>query len=339
MANIANHEEGSESDLSKVVLDTFRWMILARTFEDRISNIYRSGKIFGGVYVGKGQEAFSASMAINLVKGQDVYSPLIRDMAGRSAFGEPLVDAARTYMGSSNGPTKGRDGNVHRGNPREGMPTMISHLGAMISVVSGVLFARRIKGTLNNSVGATTIGDGGTSTGAFHEALNLAAVEKLPLIVSIANNQFAYSTPTSKQFACHDLVDKAVGYGVNGINVDGTDLIDCIQGFQSCIQKARAGEGPQIVVGNLLRLSGHGEHDDAPYISEEIKKSKLGIDCLKKSEKRILDEGWCNQNDIDDMFKNAVNEVNSAIETAESESAPDPYSHDWNAYSSVKFDQ
>ena len=159
-------------------------------------------------------------MAINLVKGKDIYSPLIRDMAGRSAFGEPLVDAARTYMGSSKGPTKGRDGNVHRGNPKEGMPAMISHLGAMISVVNGMLFARRMKGVLNDSVGATCIGDGGTSTGAFHEALNLAAVEKLPLIISIANNQFAYSTPTSKQFACENLVDKAIGYGISGIEVD-----------------------------------------------------------------------------------------------------------------------
>ena len=339
MANSANQEEKSENDLSEVVLNTFRWMILARTFEDRISNIYRSGKIFGGVYVGKGQEAFSASMAINLVKGQDIYSPLIRDMAGRAAFGEPLVDAARTYLGSSNGPTKGRDGNVHRGYPREGMPTMISHLGAMISVVSGILFARRIKGTINNSVGATSIGDGATSTGAFHEALNLAAVEKLPLIVSIANNQFAYSTPTSKQFACNELVDKAIGYGVNGISVDGTDLVDCIQGFRDCIEKARSGGGPQIVIGNLLRLSGHGEHDDAPYISEEMKKSKLGLDCLNKSGKRILDEGWCSQSDIDDMFKESENEVNAAIKIAESESAPDPYSHDWSAYSSSNFDQ
>ena len=139
MANVANGEENLRSSLSELVLDAFRWMVLARTFEDKVSSIYKAGKIVGGVYVGKGQEAFSAAMAINLVKGKDIYSPLIRDMAGRSAFGEPLVDAARTYMGSSKGPTKGRDGNVHRGNPKEGMPAMISHLGAMISVVNGML--------------------------------------------------------------------------------------------------------------------------------------------------------------------------------------------------------
>jgi pyruvate dehydrogenase E1 component alpha subunit/2-oxoisovalerate dehydrogenase E1 component alpha subunit len=134
-------------------------------------------------------------------------------------------------------------------------------------------------------------------------------------------------------------VDKAIGYGVNGMSVDGTDLVGCIQGFRSCIEKARSGEGPQMVIGNLLRLSGHGEHDDAPYISEEMKKSKLGLDCLNKSGKRILDEGWCSQSDIDDMFKDAENEVNAAIKIAGSESAPDPYSHDWSAYSSSKFEQ
>ena len=278
-------------------------------------------------------------MAINLVKGKDIYSPLIRDMAGRSAFGEPLVDAARTYMGSSKGPTKGRDGNVHRGNPKEGMPAMISHLGAMISVVNGMLFARRMKGILNDSVGATCIGDGGTSTGAFHEALNLAAVEKLPLIVSIANNQFAYSTPTSKQFACENLVDKAIGYGISGIEVDGTDLVECVKGFQSCITKARAGEGPQLVVGNLLRLSGHGEHDDAPYISEKLKKSKLAEDCIQKAHQRILDEGWATQKDIDEIYSLSESNVQTAVELAEYEKAPDPYSHKWSAYSSCNFNK
>ena len=339
MANVANGEENLRSSLSELVLDAFRWMVLARTFEDKVSSIYKAGKIVGGVYVGKGQEAFSAAMAINLVKGKDIYSPLIRDMAGRSAFGEPLVDAARTYMGSSKGPTKGRDGNVHRGNPKEGMPAMISHLGAMISVVNGMLFAKRMKGVLNDSVGATCIGDGGTSTGAFHEALNLAAVEKLPLIISIANNQFAYSTPTSKQFACENLVDKAIGYGVSGMEVDGTDIVDCVEGFLSCISKARAGEGPQLVVGNLLRLSGHGEHDDAPYISEKLKKSKLAEDCIQKAHQRILDEGWATQKDIDEIYGISESNVKTAIEIAESEKAPDPYSHEWSAYSSSNFNK
>ncbi|MDP6858288.1 MAG: thiamine pyrophosphate-dependent dehydrogenase E1 component subunit alpha [Verrucomicrobiales bacterium] len=337
MANSANQNQEPSGKLSTIAVDTYRWMILARTFEDRISNIYRAGKIIGGVYVGKGQEAFSASLASQLVKGQDIYSPLIRDMAGRAAFGEPLIDAARTYLGSAQGPTVGRDGNVHRGNSQEGMPTMISHLGAMISVVSGMLFARRLRKQLNTVVGATCIGDGATSTGAFHEALNMAAVEKLPLIISIANNQFAYSTPTDRQFACNELVDRAAGYGVNGININGTDLIECIKGFEKAISLARAGEGPQIVVGNLLRLSGHGEHDDSPYISDELRSSDLGQDCLLKAKDKIIEESWCTEKECNEIQAQATTEVNAAIAQAESEKGPNPYSHDWNAYSSPAF--
>jgi hypothetical protein len=122
---------------------------------------------------------------------------------------------------------------------------MISHLGSLVSVVAGALFARRLKGTLGDSVGATSIGDGGTSTGAFHEGMNMAAVEKLPLVVSIANNQYAYSTPTNRQFACENLVDRAKGYGVEGYSIDGTDLLACVITFRTAFQRARAGHGPR----------------------------------------------------------------------------------------------
>ena len=130
--------------------------------------------------------------------------------------------------------------------------------------------ARRFKG-VTEVVGASSIGDGGTSTGAFHEALNLAAIEKLPLVIAIANNQFAYSTPNDRQFACRDLVDKAIGYGFEGHSVDGHDLAACLEVFQLASDKARRGEGPQMVVGSMLRLCGHGEHDDASYVPPDVK--------------------------------------------------------------------
>src|SRR6266481_1867783 len=152
-----------------------RWMLLARTLDEKFAALYRAGKIHGGVFLGRGQEALSAALGINLTKS-DVFAPLIRDGAGRLAFGETILDAVRTYLGSSLGPMRGRDGNVHRGNPREGYLAMISHLGAMISVVNGVLLARRFKGS-TGAVGAACVGEGGTSTGSFHEALNQAAVE------------------------------------------------------------------------------------------------------------------------------------------------------------------
>ena len=181
----------------------------------------------------------SAAIGVSLKKG-DVFAPLIRDAAGRLAFGETVLDAARTYLGSALGPMRGRDGNVHRGKPKEGYLPMISHLGAMISVVNGMLLARRLK-NIPGTVGVACVGDGATSTGAFHEALNQAAVEKLPLVLVVANNQYAYSTPTSRQFACHDLADKAVGYGVEVDSVDGTDLAACLKTVGQAVAQARGG--------------------------------------------------------------------------------------------------
>src|SRR3989454_11749133 len=137
----------------------FRWMLLARTLDDKFAGLYRAGKIHGGVFLGRGQEALSVSVGLSLQKG-DVFAPLIRDGAGRLAFGEPLLDAVRTYLGSPLGPMRGRDGNVHRGRPKEGLLPMISHLGAMISVVNGALIARRFKGDTGR-VGAVCLGEGG----------------------------------------------------------------------------------------------------------------------------------------------------------------------------------
>jgi TPP-dependent pyruvate/acetoin dehydrogenase alpha subunit len=171
-------------------LSAFRFMLLARMLDDKFAALSRSGKINGGVFLGRGQEALSAAIGVSLQKG-DVFAPLIRDAAGRFAFGETVLDSVRTYMGSPLGPMRARDGNVHRGYPLEGLLPMISHLGAMIAVVNGILFARRLQKKFG-TVGAACIGDGATSTGSFHEALNQAAVEKLPLILVIADNQKAY---------------------------------------------------------------------------------------------------------------------------------------------------
>src|SRR5215471_8006791 len=178
-------------------LKAYRIMLLARLLDDKFASLYRMGKIHGGVFLGRGQEALSVATGLALRKG-DVFAPLIRDAAGRLAFGEPILDAVRNYLGSPLGPMRARDGNVHRGRPKEGLLPMISHLGAMISVVNGALLARRFKG-VTGTVGAACIGEGATSTGAFHEALNQAAVEKLPLVLIVADNQFAYSTPTELQ--------------------------------------------------------------------------------------------------------------------------------------------
>src|SRR5881394_194805 len=152
-------------------LEAFRWILLARTLEEKLVSLYRGGLITGGVYIGKGQEAVSVACGLFLQKS-DIFAPLIRDQAGRFAFGENLLDFTRTYLGSRLGPMRGRDGNIHRGRPRDGAYAMISHLGAMVPVVAGALLAHRMRGIVG-TVGATCIGDGGTSTGAFHEGLNM----------------------------------------------------------------------------------------------------------------------------------------------------------------------
>ena len=314
-------------------VSAYRWMLLARRMEEKITCLYHAGKIVGGVYLGRGQEAFSAALGVSLRRRKDVFSPLIRDMAGRLAFGEPLLDPARTYLGSVLGPMRGRDGNIHRGRPAEGMPAMISHLGSMVSVVCGMLVARRFKGDVE-AVGAACIGDGATSTGSFHEAVNLAAVEKLPLVIAVANNQFAYSTPTDRQFACADLVDRAIGYGIDGHRVDGTDLAECLEVFGRAVARARAGHGPQLVVGRLLRLTGHGAHDDATYVPEALKQTELGRDCLERARQHLLDHGLATVAELEQWDREAVHDVQLAVATAQKDPVPEAAGEDWRALSS-----
>jgi pyruvate dehydrogenase E1 component alpha subunit/2-oxoisovalerate dehydrogenase E1 component alpha subunit len=310
-------------------------MVHARSFEEKLAALYRSGKIVGGVYVGRGQEAFSGALGAQLdQKRGDVFAGLIRDQAGRAAFGEPLINAARTYLGSALGPTKGRDGNVHRGLPLKGLPAMISHLGSLIPVVNGMLMAKRIRGQ-TDVVGGATIGEGGTSTGAFHEAMNQAAVEKLPIVIAVANNQYAYSTPESRQFACEDLVDRAKGYGVAGYSIDGTDPMACVATFSEAINKARSGEGPQMVVGKLLRLSGHGEHDDAFYVTKSVKEDHYGRDCIDVAKSQLIEKNWMTEKEITAQLARIHDEIEDIIALAHSEPSPNPFSEDWNPLTSA----
>jgi pyruvate dehydrogenase E1 component alpha subunit/2-oxoisovalerate dehydrogenase E1 component alpha subunit len=244
-----------------------------------------------------------------------------------------VLDAVRTYLGSPLGPMRSREGNVHRGKPKEGLLPMISHLGAMISVVNGMLMARRFNGVAD-TVGAACIGEGATSTGAVHEALNQASVERLPLVLVVANNHYAYSTSTDRQFACESLVDRAVGYGIEGRAVDGTDLDACLSVLGEAVQRARDGHGPQLVVASLLRLCGHGEHDDASYIDPRLRQSAVGRDCLDVAREQLIDRGWAVETNFDAWRSEAVAKVEEAVSKVQREGGPDPYKEDWNALSS-----
>ena len=313
-------------------LEAYRYILLARVLDDKFASLYRMGKIHGGVFLGRGQEALSVAAGLALRKG-DVFAPLIRDAAGRIAFGEPIVDAVRTYLGSPLGPMRARDGNVHRGRPESGILPMISHLGAMISVVNGVLLANRMKG-ISGTVGLASIGEGGTSTGAFHEALNQAGVERFPLVVVVANNGYAYSTPNERQLACQTLELKAPGYGFRSHSVDGTDLSACLSVMNVAVSEARAGGGPQLVIARLLRLCGHGEHDDAGYVDPRLKESTLGRDCLKVAEHHLMARGWASTQDLAVWREAAVEEVEGVVAQVQREDGPDPYAEEWRALAS-----
>ena len=322
-AAVRSIQEGTDARMERLG----RAMVRARLLEDKLGSLYRAGRIVGGVYLGRGQEALSGAGGVALRKG-DIFAPLIRDMAGRLAFGEPMEDALRAYLGSRLGPMKGRDGNIHRGDLSRGILPMISHLGAMVSTLAGVLMAKRMKGE-KGKVGLTCAGDGATSTGSFHEGLNLAAVERLPLVVVVADNGYAYSTPNERQFACADLVDRARGYGVQGHSVDGTDPWACVEVLQGAVDRARGGEGPQLVVGKLLRLCGHGEHDDGLYVDSKIQRSERGRDCVQVMESEMKKRGsgkaW------ESWRAEAQAEVEASVIKVSAEPVPDPFEEDWSA--------
>ncbi len=312
-----------------------RTMVLARVLDDKLAALYLSGGIPGGsVFTGRGQEAFSAAGATWLRPG-DVYAPLIRDMAGRLAFGESPLDAIRTHLGRSTGPMRGRDGNIHRGQPRRGELAMISHLGASVGVVAGWLLAKRLAGEAGAAqdlaVGMACVGDGAMNTGALHEGLNMAAVERLPLVLCVADNQVAYSTFSERTYACRALADRAIGYGVGVRTCDGTDADACLRTCHEAVAAARSGAGPQMVVATLLRLAGHGMHDDAAYVPAELK-SRFG-DCVQLYERTLRTDGGLDEAAATAIWEQARAQVAAALAQAQAEPTPDPAREDWRALS------
>ena len=254
----------------------------------------------------------------------DVFAPDSR--YGRPAFGESLLDATRTYLGRVTGPMRGRDGNIHRGNVKQGLLPMISHLGAMVSTVNGMLFARRLKGA-PMGVGGASIGEGGMNTGALHEAVNQAAIERLPLVLVVADNGYAYSTPSQQSYLCDDLADRAVGYGIAEHRCDGTDFDACRVAVDAAVAAARGGAGPQLVSAKLVRICGHGEHDDATYADPELVAS-VG-DCLAKAVTVLESDGTLNQAQLATYEADVKAAIDAGGDQALSEPIPDPHTETW----------
>ena len=241
-------------------------MKLNRMLEERLGNLYRQGKVVGGLYSSRGQEATSVGSAYAL-EPQDFMGPLIRNLGSMLVRGVQPREVMMQYMAKGGSPTGGKDGNTHFGDLSRGLVAPISMLGALIPVMAGVALAGRMQG--RDLVALTYIGDGGTSTGDFHEGLNLAAVLGVPLVVIAEHNGYAYSTPTSRQMRIQDIAARAAAYGIPGEIVDGNDVLAVHAVTKRAVERARAGGGPTLIESKTFRMKGHAEHDDAGYVPPE----------------------------------------------------------------------
>ncbi|MDQ2979277.1 MAG: thiamine pyrophosphate-dependent dehydrogenase E1 component subunit alpha [Acidobacteriota bacterium] len=244
-------------------LDLYRLLRLNRTLEEKLVNLYRQGKVVGGLYRSLGQEATSVGTAYALSKG-DILGPLIRNLGSVLVMGFSPRDVLAQHMARASSPSAGKDCNLHFGTPERGVISSISMLGALVPVMAGIALGSRLQ--KKNVVAMTYIGDGGTSTGPFHEGLNFAAVQRLPLIVVAENNGWAYSTPFRKQTAARCLADRAAAYGIPGETVDGNDVLAVYRAARRAVDRARAGEGPTLLEAKTYRMKGHAEHDGQAYV-------------------------------------------------------------------------
>lgn len=248
--------------------ELYYYMRLNRSLEDRLVNLFKQNKVVGGLYGSLGQEATSVGTAYALGPG-DWIAPMIRNVGALLVRGYPPRDIFTQYMARYTSPTLGKDGTSHFGDLKvRHVVSPISMLGDLIPVMTGVAMAGRYLG--QNIVAMTWIGDGGTSTGAFHEGMNLAAVQKAPLVLVIENNQWAYSTPVSRQVPVRDLADRAKAYGIASYIVDGNDVVAVYETSRKAVEQCRAGDGPVIIESKTMRMRGHAQHDPAEYVPKEM---------------------------------------------------------------------
>ncbi len=298
-------------------LELYRWMALNRTVEERLVSFYRQNKVVGGVYRSLGQEAISVGTAAAL-EPQDVVAPLIRNAGVFLMRGYRPRDLFMQYMAKAGSPTGGRDCNTHFGDVSKGVIAPISMLGAMIPVCAGIAWAGREQG--KNLVAMTYIGDGGTSTGDFHEGMNLAAVWKLPLVVVGEHNQYAYSTPTSQQMAITDLADRAKAYGIPAETVDGNDVLVVFEAARRAVQHARSGQGPFFLECKTMRMRGHAEHDDARYVPPALFEEWRTRDPLDRLRKRLASQSA----QLEVIDQEVEREVEAEARLADESPMPDP---------------
>jgi len=298
------------------------YMALTRELEDRIERkLYRQGKVVGGVYVGRGQEAIGVGSCIQTRPG-DVICPSHRDMGAFLIRGMSPARILAQYMGRRDGYTRGRDGNMHMGDLDSHVIAFVSMLADNVPLAAGIGLAFKIR--REDHVVLCYFGDGATSRGDWHEGLNLASVQKLPVVYICNNNQYAYSTPVSAQMAVKHVADRAAAYAMPGETIDGNDVLAVHESVGKAIARARVGEGPSLIECLTFRMTGHSAHDDAGYVPKELFKEWEAKDPIRRYEQLLVQGQILKSSDCEWIRRSAVEEVDRAVEWAEQNPYPDP---------------
>jgi pyruvate dehydrogenase E1 component alpha subunit/2-oxoisovalerate dehydrogenase E1 component alpha subunit len=297
------------------LLDLYYYMRLTRTLEERLVALYRQTKVVGGLFRSLGQEADAVGSTFALER-RDIMSPLIRNLGSMLVKGATPVEVLRQYMAKGDSPTRGRELNIHFGDLDRGFIGQISPLGDMVPVMAGVTLTFKMR--REDRVGLVYVGDGATSTGAFHEGINFAAVQRCPLVVIVENNRYAYSTPTARQSAVAQFVDKAVGYGVPGEQADGNDVLAVYDVTKGAVDRARRGEGVTLIELMTFRRKGHAEHDNQSYVPDgEIEWWEQNNDPLARYVTRLTTELGFSGADVTAIDDRVVRDVDEATDIAE----------------------
>jgi pyruvate dehydrogenase E1 component alpha subunit/2-oxoisovalerate dehydrogenase E1 component alpha subunit len=304
------------------LLELYYWMRLTRTLEERLVNLYRQTKVVGGLFRSLGQEACAVGSAFAL-RREDVLSPLIRNLGSMLVKGATPVEVLRQYMAKGDSPTRGRELNIHFGDVEDrNFVGQISHLGDMVPVMAGVTLTFRLR--REPRVGLVYVGDGATSTGAFHEGINFAAVQRCPLVVIVENNRYAYSTPTDRQCAAGQLVDKAAGYGIPGVRGDGNDVVETYRLTREAVDRARTGGGPTLVELMTYRRKGHAEHDNQSYVpAGEIERWASENDPLDRYIRVLGEQHGVVAEELERIDARVRAEVDRATDVAETSPPPE----------------
>ncbi|MEA2390857.1 MAG: hypothetical protein QOK31_966 [Solirubrobacteraceae bacterium] len=303
------------------LLQIYRNMLITRGVEERGHILYRQGKIPGSFYTGRGNEAASVGVA-TAMGADDVGAPLHRDMGVHITRGVEPWRIFAQYMGRADGPTNGKDGNVHMADLRLGLVAMVSHLPAMLPVAVGCALAFRIRE--ERRVAIAWSGEGAMARGDAHEGMNFAGVRKLPVVFICDNNQWAYSTPTHLEYAVDHLADRAQAYGFDGVVVDGTDVLAVYREAKAAVEKARGGGGPTLIECQTLRMEGHAVHDDAFYVPKELFERWAERDPIERHRAWLRDHVDMTDDEENDITGSVKKLMNDSLQRAEESPQPDP---------------